>query len=126
MKKLLVSKLPVKSLFLFLSGVFLAAILFITARSDNFSSLSSQEMHQRIIKERDFAIQKAAKEGSYKCCIDPPCTMCYMEANEWNNQTAGTCACDELIAQGKDPCPQCERGLCSASKEGFCETESLK
>ena len=39
------------------------------------------------------------------CCIGPPCTMCYMEANEWNNHTPGTCDCEGLIAQGKEVCP---------------------
>lgn len=126
MKKLSVRKLPIKSLFLFLSGAFLAALLLVGKSGDNFLKLSSQEMHQRIIKERDLAIQKAVKEGSYKCCISPPCTMCYMAANIWNNQTPGTCACDELIAQGKEPCPQCERGLCKVSKEGACEIEGLE
>jgi len=79
----------------------------------DFVKLSPSERHQRVIKERDFAIQEAIKTGVYGCCIEPPCTMCYMEANQWNNYQAGTCACDELIAEGKEPCPQCKRGLCS-------------
>jgi len=77
-----------------------------------FENLSSEEMYQKIISQRNYAIQKAKDEGNYKCCIEPPCTMCYSEANQWNNQTAGTCACDDIIAQGKEPCPQCKRGLC--------------
>jgi len=89
--------------------------------SVDFNKLSPDEGYQRIIKERDFAIQEAIKEGVYKCCIEPPCTMCYMEANEWNNYLVGTCACDELIAEGKEPCPQCERGLCLGQET--CEGE---
>ena len=87
-----------------------------------FENLSLEEMHEKIISQRDLAIQKAMKEGKYKCCINPPCTMCFMEANQWNNFTAGTCACDDLLAQGKEACPQCQRGLCETNKEGFCKT----
>lgn len=75
------------------------------------------ELHKSIITQRDFAIQKAIEAGDYDCCIDPPCTMCYMEANKWNNFTPGICDCDKLIAQGKEPCPQCDRELCGESKE---------
>ena len=81
-------------------------------------------MRQRIISQRDHAIQLAKERGEYKCCIEPPCTMCYMEANQWNNHTAGTCACDDLIAEGKEPCPQCARGLCGShngDEEAFCD-----
>jgi len=85
-----------------------------------FGSLSKEGMHQRIIEERDLAIQKAVESGDYRCCITPPCTMCYMEANQWNNNKAGTCACDDLIAQGKEPCPQCKQGLCEENDNGAC------
>lgn len=68
-------------------------------------------MYKRIVKERDYAIGQALARGDYRCCINPPCTMCFMEANQWNNWKAGTCACDDLIAQGKEACPQCKRGL---------------
>ncbi|MBM4402334.1 MAG: hypothetical protein FJ044_03760 [Candidatus Cloacimonetes bacterium] len=86
-----------------------------------FYTLSPQRMQARIIKERNFAIRKAVEAGVYKCCITPPCTMCYMEANPWNNQTPGTCDCDNLIAQGQEPCPQCVVGLCEKSADGTCE-----
>jgi hypothetical protein len=104
-------------------GVILGYLLF-SSNEVAFENLGSVEMHQKIISQRDFAIQKAKAEGNYKCCIEPPCTMCYSEANQWNNQTAGTCACDDLIAQGKEPCPQCKRGLCNSS-EGEDENESV-
>ena len=91
-----------------------------TSEETVFENLSPEETHQKIISERDVAIQKAKEAGDYRCCIHPPCTMCYMEANQWNNHTAGTCACDDLIAQGKDPCPQCERGLCESDSAEVC------
>ena len=80
-----------------------------------FANLNPQEMHELLIKQRDVAIKKAKEAGDYKCCIEPACTMCYMEANKWNNHTAGTCACDDIIAQGGEPCPQCKRGFCAES-----------
>lgn len=90
----------------------LAGYLVSSTAHPRFQHLSPEEMYKRIIKERDFAIRKAVEAGVFRCCITPPCTMCYMEANQWNNYTAGTCACDNLITQGKEPCPQCKKGLC--------------
>ena len=102
----------------------LGGFLFLrTQVTPSFNKLSSGEKWQRIIQERDEAIKGAVRDGVYKCCIEPPCTMCYMEANQWNNYQAGTCACDELIAEGKEPCPQCERGLCQG--KGACNGEEL-
>ncbi|MFC1711909.1 hypothetical protein ACFLZ1_05010 [Patescibacteria group bacterium] len=93
---------------------------------NNFNKLNAQQMYETIINQRNFAINKAVAAGNYKCCIKPPCTMCYMQANKWNNYTSGTCACDDLIAQGKEPCPQCKEGICEAEEKGFCQTNILK
>lgn len=68
-------------------------------------------MNKRVIEERDTGIKKAVAEGVYNCCIHPNCTMCYLEGNAWNNHTAGTCACADLVAKGEKPCLQCERAL---------------
>jgi len=108
----------------FFAGIIVTTIVlsFVQERS-SFSKLSSQQMRQRVISERDFAIQKAIEAGVYQCCIEPPCTMCYWEANLWNNQTAGTCDCDTLIALGKEPCPQCVAGLCEKDENGACQTK---
>jgi len=89
-------------------------------RNPKFENLGTEEMYKRIIKERDYAINKAVEAGVYKCCINPPCSMCYMEANQWNNWKAGTCACDDLIAKGKEPCPQCKEKLCGI-RGGSCD-----
>jgi len=90
----------------------IAGYLIFSVQNPNFENLSPEKMYKQIIKERDYAINQVVARGDFRCCINPPCTMCYMEANQWNNFTAGTCACDDLIAQGKEPCPQCERELC--------------
>jgi len=48
-----------------------------------------------------------------------------MEANKWNNFQAGTCACDDLIAQGKEPCPQCKTGLCEVGESASsCDSDN--
>jgi len=119
-----------------IKGGFILLLLLLTVGSLGFSltktqnplfeTLNGEEMHQRIIGERDLAIQKAIEAGDYRCCVEPPCTMCYMEANRWNNFTAGTCACDDLIAQGKEPCPQCKNGLCETDAEGACKVNGNK
>ncbi|MFH1610572.1 MAG: hypothetical protein ABIA91_01660 [Patescibacteria group bacterium] len=95
---------------IFLIGGFASYLVF-GLNYTPFEKFSEQEMYQKIVENRDLAISKAVVAGKYHCCINPPCTMCYMEANQWNNYTAGTCACDDLIAEGKEACPQCRRGL---------------
>lgn len=87
-----------------------------------FRILSPGMMYQRIINHRDFAIKKSIARGEYNCCIEPACTMCYMEPNRWNNKTAGRCDCVEFIAKGEDPCPQCKRGL-AGNKDNVCSLE---
>ncbi|NQU77968.1 hypothetical protein HQ544_04710 [Candidatus Falkowbacteria bacterium] len=103
------NKIAVVILLLLISGV--AGYFISDSLQVNFEDLSAVEKYERIIQERDIAISEAKTAGDFRCCINPPCTMCFMEANEWNNFTPGTCACDDLIAQGKEPCPQCKRGL---------------
>jgi len=99
------------------AGFFLGRRLF---KGQELSSkpLSAEE----IIAAKDLVISEAVEAGDYRCCINPPCTMCFMEENQWNNFQAGTCACDDLIAQGKEPCPQCKKGLCKTTEEATCKT----
>ena len=80
-------------------------------------------MHQQIMSQRDFAIKRAIAQGDYNCCIEPACTMCYLEANAWNNYQTGKCDCVDSIIQGKEPCPQCKRAL-AQNEEGTCLLES--
>lgn len=114
-----------KSFLIILLILFSLSFGFFLARWQNppFTSLTLQEMPQRIIAERNFAIQKAIEAGTYQCCINPPCTMCYLEPNQWNNFTPGTCACDQLIAQEKEPCPQCQKGLCEKNEKDTCQVK---
>ncbi len=106
------------SLFIF----FLLAMVFI-----NFHNAEAPEQkRERILGELSDAIDEKAENGEYKCCIDPPCTMCYMGGWLWDN---GTCLCDEMIASGEDDkvCPQCKKGLeggvCSSAGATVCPVE---
>jgi len=60
-------------------------------------------------------IEDAAKIGRYKCCVEPPCTMCYLGNWIWED---GSCYCDEMIVKGEfdKVCPQCKKGI----EEGKC------
>ncbi|MFC1790436.1 hypothetical protein ACFLZP_03070 [Patescibacteria group bacterium] len=100
------SKKSLKKLFLL---AILVGIGFLSLKSFNlpFSKLSGPEKLRILLAQRDLAIEESVQAGDYRCCLQPSCTMCYWEANQWNNQKAGTCACDDLIAEGKKPCPQC-------------------
>ena len=87
-----------------------------------FEKLSLREMQKQVVAYQDFGIEKAIAQGIYNCCVEPACTMCFMQGNQWNHGEAGTCACAELIAQGKEPCPQCHRAL-SKSEDQTCLIE---
>jgi hypothetical protein len=85
---------------------------------------SLEERREGVLSDLSLAIQEAKEAGVYKCCINPDCTMCYLGANKWNYGKAGECHCDDFIAKGEDPCPQCVRGIeegrCSSVEE-FCD-----
>lgn len=70
-----------------------------------------------IMSEIDLALEEAVKSGDYKCCINPPCKMCYL--GNWLFED-GKCDCDNKIAQGKidEVCPECVHGM----EEGNCES----
>ncbi len=92
----------------------LALLLAITACKEQ----SLEERREKVLSELSLAIEEAEKAGVYKCCIKPACTMCYIGANKWNYGKAGTCYCDDFIARGEEPCPQCKKGI----EEGLCES----
>jgi len=91
-----------------------------------FENLSAEEMHKVLKENREYAISLAKDNGDYKCCIHPDCTMCYDSANKWNYDQAGKCFCDEFIARGEEPCPQCKKGLeCVSGTKHGTETEAF-
>ena len=105
-----------KAFFLFVGVASIALFLGVfLLRGESFD-----EQHSRILKELSSAIDDAVLQGKYKCCIDPPCTMCYLGNWIWED---GSCRCDDMIAKGEfdKVCPQCKKGI----EEGECtSTES--
>ncbi len=71
---------------------------------------SFEQKRLRVLKELSASIDDAVLQGKYHCCIDPPCTMCYLGNWIWKD---GTCNCDLMIAQGEfdKVCPQCVKGI---------------
>ena len=65
-----------------------------------------QAKRARITAEMKAAIQEKADAGEYRCCISPPCDMCYLGHWIWED---GVCRCDDMIAKGEydKVCPQC-------------------
>lgn len=83
----------------------------------SFAAESFEATRARILSELRLAIDEAVKEGRYKCCIEPACTMCYLGNWIWDD---GTCDCDTMIKEGKwdKVCPECKRGI----EEGYCKS----
>lgn len=109
-------------LFLFF-GVIIGAVF-----TSVYPSVQSfDKRRENIIQEMEGLIDQQVKEGNYRCCIEPACTMCFMGDWLWDD---GICRCDDMIAQGKDDkvCPQCKRGLeeglCKYSQKDKCEIQS--
>ena len=99
--------------------LFLSLFLFTSVSTFFVSSLSAEEgfgnHRSKVLSELSLAIDDAVRDGLYECCIDPPCTMCYLGNWIWDD---GICRCDEMIAKGEldKVCPQCSRGL----EDGIC------
>ena len=77
------------------------------------------QKEEKILSQIYSAIEKAKAEGKYKCCIEPPCTMCYLGA--WVFEE-GTCKCEEMIEKGEfdKVCPECKKGI----QEGRCRSSN--
>lgn len=86
------------------------------------------EKRSEIIGQLNATLRRAAQSGEYRCCISPPCKMCFL--GEWIFED-GKCNCDSLIVQGKsdEVCPECKQGIKEGecrSEAGTCAIESLK
>lgn len=107
--------------------IYLAVFLFVfLIVAINAILIINNKSTGRVIENLYNAIESAEQKGVYGCCIDPPCTMCYL--GHWKFEK-GTCVCDEAIAEGRfnDVCPECksgiEKGLCSLTVEEECELD---
>jgi len=59
---------------------------------------TSNLQKEKILSQIYSAIEKAKAEGKYKCCIEPPCTMCYFGNWAFKEET---CKCEEMIEKGE-------------------------
>ena len=77
----------------------------------------SEAQRERTLTSLSEGIDTFVKAGKYECCIEPPCTMCYLGEWIWKD---GSCKCDEMMRNGEDDkvCPQCKKGL----EEGRCKS----
>lgn len=108
-------KLSSKNLIISTLAIAIVLILIQTQAIDNFNAKSFEEKRNEILSEMDLTLKEATKSGKYKCCIEPPCKMCFLGNWIWKD---GKCDCDTMIAQGKwdKVCPECKAGI----KEGRC------
>jgi hypothetical protein len=83
-----------------------------------FQKEDFEQKRVRVLNELSLAIEEAKAQGKYKCCIEPPCTMCYLGNWIWKD---GSCYCDDMIKENKlnFVCPECLRGI----KEERCESK---
>lgn len=85
---------------------------------------SFEEKREMLLNQLYINIEEAKLDGKYECCIEPPCTMCYLGNWIWED---GTCDCDKMMKEDKfdNVCPQCIRGLeegrCKSTDEDFCK-----
>ena len=100
---------------------FMHLIILIIAISLLFSFLilpneKNFETKREVLLNQLFSNIEDAKEiGNYQCCIEPPCTMCYLGNWIWED---GKCYCDDMIKNKEfdKVCPQCKKGI----EEGRC------
>jgi len=104
------------TIFILITALMVGAAVFFVATKTGENTF--EENREKVLSQLYLAIEDAEETGKYKCCIEPPCTMCYLGDWIWEN---GTCDCDEKIAMGEwdEVCPQCKRGI----EEGRCKSE---
>jgi hypothetical protein len=85
---------------------------------------SFEEKREMLLNQLYINIEEAKLDGKYECCIEPPCTMCYLGNWIWED---GTCDCDKMMKEDKfdKVCPQCIKGLeegrCNSTDKEFCK-----
>jgi len=107
-----------KKLIVFAVVILLLSISFFTVQIINENNFEVKR--EKLLSSLYSNIKEAERLGKYRCCIEPPCTMCYLGDWVWED---GTCDCDAMIKSGEwgKVCPKCIRGI----KEGRCSSEKL-
>jgi hypothetical protein len=106
------------SKFIFLFVIILIVSIGYFTEKHSFKERTFEEDRAEVISEMDVVLRKAVQSGEYRCCIEPPCKMCFL--GNWIFED-GRCDCDSLIIQGSwdEVCPECKRGV----EEGRCKLE---
>jgi hypothetical protein len=71
---------------LLLAGVFLGYS--ISSQNAEFKTKTFEEKRTQILSEINSTINEAERSGAYNCCMDPPCSMCFL--GNWISKD-GTC-----------------------------------
>lgn len=100
-------------IFILIIGLISSMVILITELRKN-----NNDSREQVLSHLYLGIEKAKEDGNYKCCIEPPCTMCYLDNWIWEG---GICECDEMIKKEEwdKVCPQCISGI----KEGKCKSQ---
>lgn len=104
------------TIFILIILITVGAVIFFIITKINENSF--EKNREKVLSKLYLVIEDAKKIGKYKCCIEPPCTMCYLGNWIWQD---GTCDCDRLMARGEwdKVCPQCKKGI----EQGKCKSE---
>ncbi len=111
--------------FLTIFILILALIVLYSLNLKTFQKEGFEEKRAKIVNEILLAIEDAESKGKYRCCIDPPCTMCYLGNWVWKD---GICRCSDMLTKGEfdKVCPQCktgiEEGKCKLTNRTICKT----
>ena len=65
----------------------------------NFSELSFDEQHARIVSDTETAKKGLAAKGEYSCCVMPPCNWCLINDKH--------CDCAIHLSEGHAVCGEC-------------------
>ncbi|MFH1403960.1 MAG: hypothetical protein ABIH11_06815 [Candidatus Altiarchaeota archaeon] len=110
------------------SGIALVTLIAAVSSIVFATQQSFEERRAGVIGEMNTLIAEQKTDGEYRCCIDPPCDMCFLGHWIWGD---GKCRCDDMIAKGEfdKVCPQCkkkaEEGQCKSSEgAAICELPS--
>jgi len=99
-------------------GILLIILIFYLGIQDYFEIKGFEKKRSEILSEMNTTLDKAIQSGEYRCCIVPPCKMCFL--GNWIFED-GKCNCDTLMVEAKwdQVCPECKRGI----EEGKCKSE---
>ncbi len=64
-----------------------------------------KNMRLAIASEQKEAIHQLIREGKYRCCLEKPCSYCFLKAPD--NGEEAVCDCLDEVMNGEHPCGEC-------------------